>query len=515
MAHPMNESGGLATILELADRLLRSWWTVVAGVCLGAAGAMLALHYLPKTYEATTKILVAPPKIPQEFVRSTINDDMSVRIAGLKAAVLSRPYMLTLIDNTYGHQRSDIDTERLIQRIQGNVDVTVESFSSSGSGMFSLKFRDNNAARAANVVNGLADLYIAENSKYRSGRARETTRTIEQLAAEAREQLDKKEKEIAEFRSQHLYELPERLEANLRLLEARQRDLDANQKSLESAQDRLQQLEAQRGAGNAWNAAGAPTVVGLDPYSTRLAQLQRELAAVRARYYDDHPEVKAKERELRDFIASGAGKPNADDASAGPKDSAVKPPPSPLEREIQNQTREVARIQEEQKRIRADIALYSARIEAAPQVQQQLSERTKGYDVLQAQYRDYQMKTETAKGSQTIEEAQKGEQFQVIERAVPSVLPVTPKPMMIMGAGLAAGLFIFAGPVLLLGFLRPTVRSEEGLRALIDVPILVSIPRIETDASKRLAMVGQFRNVLFSAVSVAVLTIVFIVMRAR
>ena len=69
----MSESGGLSMALELADRLLRSWWTIVAGVCLGSAGSLAALKILPKTYEATTKIFIAPPKIPQDFVRNTIN----------------------------------------------------------------------------------------------------------------------------------------------------------------------------------------------------------------------------------------------------------------------------------------------------------------------------------------------------------------------------------------------------------------------------------------------------------
>ncbi len=42
----MNDTSGLSLILELVDRLFRSWWTVVAGLCLGLAGSLLALNYL-------------------------------------------------------------------------------------------------------------------------------------------------------------------------------------------------------------------------------------------------------------------------------------------------------------------------------------------------------------------------------------------------------------------------------------------------------------------------------------
>src|SRR5262245_49833587 len=339
----MSESGGLSIALELVDRLMRSWWTIVAGLCLGLACSLAALQVLPRTYEAATKILVTPPKIPQDFIRNTVSDDTAQRIAAMKAEVLSRKYMTQLIEANFGKRKEgdELETERLIQSIQGSVDVTVESYSGDRLAMFSLKFRDSDPKRAANIVNGLADLYIAANSDYRSGRARETTNTIEQLADSARKQLEKKEREIADYRSQHLYELPDRLEPNLRLLEARQRDLDVNSKSLESAQDRLQLLQAQLTAG----AGGQGSVVsGSDPYSTRLAQLQRELAAVRARYNEDHPEVRAKERELNDFIASNSG------GSAGEEhETGATTARSPLQRDIQSQQREIGRLQEEQK----------------------------------------------------------------------------------------------------------------------------------------------------------------------
>ena len=46
----------IAMLMQLGDAVLRHWWTVVAGLCLGAGSAMITLNYLPKTYEASTKI---------------------------------------------------------------------------------------------------------------------------------------------------------------------------------------------------------------------------------------------------------------------------------------------------------------------------------------------------------------------------------------------------------------------------------------------------------------------------
>jgi hypothetical protein len=122
---------------------------------------------------------------------------------------------------------------------------------------------------------------------------------------------------------------------------------------------------------------------------------------------------------------------------------------------------------------------------------------------------------QSAKGAQTIESAQKGERFEVIERAVPPVIPIEPKPTVIIAMGVALGLFVFVGPVLMIGFVRPTVQSEERLRGSVPVPVLVSIPRIETESTKRLVARARTNNFVLSALSVVVLVVVCVFNYAR
>ncbi len=51
-----------AILLEGLGKILKSWWTMVAGVSLGIAFATFALQHLPKTYQADTTVLVIPPR---------------------------------------------------------------------------------------------------------------------------------------------------------------------------------------------------------------------------------------------------------------------------------------------------------------------------------------------------------------------------------------------------------------------------------------------------------------------
>src|SRR6185503_481226 len=216
---------------EILDDVLRSWWTVVAGICIGLAAGVVAMHYAPKKYEASTKIFMAQPKIPTEYVRSVVTDDTALRLAAVKEAVLSRPYMLRLIETTFGAPESEEAAENLMNDVRGRMEVTVLP----NLFVFVLSYRDSDPKRAANVVNTLADLYTKQNSQFRAERAKETTETLQGFAHDAKSELQAKDKLIADFKAQHLYDTAEQLQANLQLHASRQKDLETTTRALESA----------------------------------------------------------------------------------------------------------------------------------------------------------------------------------------------------------------------------------------------------------------------------------------
>jgi polysaccharide chain length determinant protein (PEP-CTERM system associated) len=481
--------------LEIVSQFCRRWWTLVAGPCIGLALALLTMGYIPKVYEASTKVLVAPPKIPQEYVRSTINDDMNLRLAALKEAVLSRPYMLFLIRETVDHPTTEAETELLMRAFRSRVEIVVSR------GYFEIKYRDGDPERAARVVNMLADRYIEENAQYRALRAEDTTETLEQFAHDALELVKGQEQRIAQFKAGHLYETAEHMSANLSLLEGRRQDLVENDAAIVAAQDRLESMREALAQFTAAQANQPVATSGVaDPLTSRIQRLQQDLESARARYRDDHPDVRAKQRELDDLLAG------AETTEVAPDGTSVRRPArSPLTVQIQAAEREIERLQAERERIRGEIETYARRIEATPQVEQKLSELTKGFDVAQAQFRDYQAKAAAARGAQRMEESQKGEQFEVIERAVPPALPVRPIPILVYGIGFALGLCAFVGPGLVRMLLDPLICSETRLHLMTKVPVLVAMPRIASAQVRRAERRQRIRNVAYSLLAAAAL----------
>jgi polysaccharide chain length determinant protein (PEP-CTERM system associated) len=491
-------------LLEIGDRILRSWWTIVAGLCLGATCAVAAMHYLPKVYEATTKIFVAPQRIPQDFVRTTVVDDISLRMASLEQAVLSRPYLSKLIEAEFQPvPDSEEGMERLVQTIRARVEVLVSS------GVFEIAYRDVDPARAARVANTLAGLYIQENSRYRTKRAEEATSTVQDFATRVRKELDAQEKKIAQFKQDHLYETKDRQDANLQMLNSRQKELESKEIQLANAREGLRAIAELEALPDTTSSTSAPTVSIL-PGENRVSALERELKVLQLRYSDEHPQVRAKRRELEE--ARAAAIPG--EARAGSSGSvATAPGPSETARgQRAALAAQVRDLEADVKSLRAEIAVYENRIERTPQVELALSELSKGYDVLQEQYHSYQTKVEAAKSAQEMEETRKGEQFEVIERALPPALPVQPAPMQVFGLALVSGLLAFVGPIVLTALLKPAINSEQGLRAIApEIPVLVAIPRLRVPDTLRRDSRRRLKNFGLSIASAAVLAVAVLI----
>ena len=488
-------------MLEILEKIFKSWWTVVAGVTLGIAAATVALQYLPKTYEAGTTVLVIPPQIPEALMQSTVTDDMSMRLRSLREAVVGRNYMERLVEEIYGNELSDEEVEGLIQSITRRMVVSLLRIEQrQGGGVFQLSFRDEDRDRAANVVNRLTRMYIDQNIQFRTNQAESTEETFEGLKAEVELDMKAQEAKIAEYRERHLFETQEHYNANLQLLNSRQSDLDANLGRRSQVEDDLELLETQKDQAD-WTAlnrtGGDPA---MDSRAVKLRRLQDELKNLESKYSGSHPDVVKKRRELTAFLNSEPPAGSNDGADDAPS-SLVSPA---LLGQIDTLEKELVRLDEEEARIRKEIAAYTRRIENTPRVAQTLDGMNQQFEVVRGQYGRYRDKLESARAAKAVEENQQGERFEIIQEATPPYKPISPVPMMVYGVAVGAGLFLFIFPLLIRVFLNPLVYSESSLKEKTDTPVLISIPRIRTPEFDHEGRRELIKNLAWSFMSILV-----------
>ena len=450
----------------------RKWWVVVPTV-LGLLGGVYRYYTAPKLYSSYTTILVSRQKIPDDIVRSTVTSTIGEMINNLQVQVFSRTYLQRIAEENglIGPNADEARIERACAQIKRS--VTLESDKRNGQ-WFKLIVQNGDPQRAARIANRLAELFIEQNTDLRVKQASGAANLLDGWVKQTEEQLQKRDAEISRFKQEHMYELPDQQDATLQLLNGSQNQLSALTSEIQFKSERLATLTAESKANRAAAAAAGVNLPQDDPDGRVLAQLERELDDLLISYTDENPLVRKKREQITQFKATH---PTLVESKPTTSEEAALPP------EAKRLQAELRTLQTDRARVQARVNELTARLANIPMRAQKLAELTRDYDSLKKAYDTKVGQRDEARRSQQVEEAKKGDQFQVQDVAVPGARPISPVFEMLLLMGLAAGAGIGVGIAALLEFLDQSVRSEEQFVELFpDVAILGSIPNLVGNA---------------------------------
>ncbi len=225
--------------------------------------------------------------------------------------------------------------------------------------------------------------------------------------------------------------------------------------------------------------AGAPAAA--EPRAVRLARLRQELASARSRYTEEHPTVARLKAEIAATEREPA-EPTGDKGSAG---ALSNPYVFRLRETLSAVDSEAKLLKAEEQRLRAAIAAYQARLENTPKREQEFQEVSRDYETTKQLYESLGKRHEEAQLAESMEQRQKGEQFRILDPAVPSQIPAAPNRLRLFLVSLVLSLGLAGGALMIAEMLDTSFHSVNELRAFSIVPVLVSIPRIVTDADRQ------------------------------
>jgi hypothetical protein len=139
----------------------------------------------------------------------------------------------------------------------------------------------------------------------------------------------------------------------------------------------------------------------------------------------------------------------------------------------------------ESDRLRTTIQTYQERVQTTPLREQQYKELARDYDSTKELYASLLKRLAESQIAESMEQRQKGEQFRVIEPAMPAEKPIAPDRWRLLIVGLALAIGVAVGLVLLIEHLDTGFHSLDTLRAFTSVPIIASIPLIVTAGDAR------------------------------
>jgi polysaccharide chain length determinant protein (PEP-CTERM system associated) len=497
--------GMVAKILEVARR--RWVLSLLPFLFVLTAGASLAA-FLPSLWTAKARIIVDRQTIPETFVKSTVTRDPEALLLTLSQEILSRARLMKIIEehNLYPELRRTRSLDDVVERMRR--DTRIEFLGDDRERTpktiaFTIAYTTTHPRVAMNVANELAGLYVAENVRYREKHAASTSDFLQSQLEEVRTRLQSQERKITEYKEQHMGELPEQREANLRTLDRLQQQLQSAQETLRRANERRQMLTQalaevdQTGGVVAGGGFAGPNPTAAESAAARLSLLKQELTQMQSRYSDKYPDVISLREQVQALEAKMAAQPAADAkaaAKSAPKKDGKELRPIPQNTYVQSLMQQLDQATvdgkiatEEIGNLRTQVGVYQRRIENTPRREQELALIARDWETTRELFRSLLGKRGEAEMAADLEQRQRGEQFRIVDPASLPDRSAGPKRGRLFLIGLVVGLGVSAIIVMLVEHLDTSYRTVEEVRAYENVPILSTVPKIVTEGDRKRA----------------------------
>jgi polysaccharide chain length determinant protein (PEP-CTERM system associated) len=472
------------TMDDYADILRRRIWLILAITFLSLGIGVGITHIVNPRYQSQTLILIEQQKVPEDYVKPVVEENLSSRLASMKEQILSRSRVEPIIKefNLFADRKTDMDDR--IEKMQKAIGIKpIPPGQSGGMPGFYITFEAADPHVAQQVCREITSIFITQSEDARQATAEGTTAFLKQQLDDSKTNLDQQDAKLAAFQQRYFGRLPDQVQSNSNRLQSLTSQLDAVTQTLNRQQQDvtfLQAMVAQQTRDLQNTEPGAIAVVA-DERRTQLKTLLQQRKALQALYTPDHPDVVEVNRKIADLQSEIAH------SSSEPTPTQVVPivnrPDSPqlqqLKAQLRSSQQAMVDAKREQAAIQRQIQIYESRIESSPQVEQEYKQLTRDHESALEFYNSLLKKMNASSMATALEQRQQGEQFRMMD--VPNLpdAPIFPNRMKFAAGGLAAGLFL---GVFLAGGLEyrdTSVRNERDIWAFTHLSTLATISHID------------------------------------
>jgi polysaccharide chain length determinant protein (PEP-CTERM system associated) len=499
--------GGLdpAELIDYLRGLLwgcwRFRWPAVAlawGLCV-VGWAIVFLQ--PDVYRASARVYLDTESTLRPLLQGLAVNTNALGTANMMTrVVMSRPNLERLIDDA-GLRSPDGEgptTEALLDHLRRSIELDWES-----GDVVKVTYQNTDGQKALTVVSALLNSFISGAQGKGVTDAAAAKSFLDEQRSDYARRLNEAEEKLAEFKQKNVGLMPDDgVDYFARLQEADNKLQDISSK-LRVAKNRRAELQRQL--------EGEEPVFGLVPStdgtplgdsqeSRQIAQFEAQLAELRLKYTDTHPDIVAITKTIEDLrarqaesAASQAGRARA----YSPLD--LNPVYQQMKMQLSQTDVMIAQLETQRSEQAGVVAGLRRKVDTVPAIEAELKRLTRDYDFTRKQYEELLSRVESARISDAAEESRSETTFRVIDPPTLPPVPVGP-PRGLLSTGvllmaLAAGAALAFG----LNLVRPVFFTGRDLERRFGVPVLGAV-RIVREPAEQAAM---RRNSLLLAGSVA------------
>jgi polysaccharide chain length determinant protein (PEP-CTERM system associated) len=396
--------------------------------------------------------------------------------------ILSRTQLEKIVQefNLYPSDKPSALEDR-IERLRKMIKVEMRR-----NNVFQLSFESDSPKKAQQVTSRIASLFVEQNLQIREQQAIGTKSFMNAETERLRKELEEQETVVNQYKATHRFELPEQLDSNLRTLEQLRRELEASNQRVTVLQERKGILQKQTVESDILGAdllGGAFATPGEDdPQNVKVQIRKKELDTLLQRYSSKHPDVIRIKKEI-EVLEGNSRHEIAEKPAVSVTASSANPLKQVLQTQITDIDAEIQTLRTQRNQIGSQIAVLQSRVDATPIRAIELSKISRGYEITLRKYQDLLSKSLESELSENMEKKQKGERFQILDRANFPVKPLRPNRPMIIFIGVLMGLAGGFGLAIAWDNLDTSFKKSDDVSAYVNVPVLASLPALMTRGS--------------------------------
>ncbi|HEX8986165.1 MAG TPA: GNVR domain-containing protein [Bryobacteraceae bacterium] len=492
--------------------IVRRHKTWIAGPAFAAVVvAVVAAFLWPDTYSSESTVQVVPPQVPERYVQSNVNSEMSSRINQMAQSVQSRASLINIINsnNLYKKELQRKPLEDVLEDMRRAIKISPVVSMQQGGGRapisaFRVSFEYSNRFLAQKVTSELTNGFIDENLRSLQSSSNATTAFLKDQWEDARKKLQDLEVQVTQFRKANAGKLPDELQGNLTTLRTLESQLSGVNESISRIGQEKLLLESQiRIYKDQLTALTQETESPMlvQSKSERLLQAERqialgegELARLRERYTDTYPDVQAAKAQLamlkrnRDIML----KEDAEKKADAPPPKRLNPENvqggrqleasiQGLQSQIEAKDLELEQRSKNQQKLVEMINQYNARIQSSPDMERRYAEMTRDYSLAKARYEQLNAQKAQSETATNLESRGQGERLQLLDPASLTETPVQPKRIVIIGAGAGLGLLLGIFVAGAREMKDTSLKNLKDARAYTNLPVLGTVPLLENE----------------------------------
>lgn len=471
----------LSQLLSSLKGIWQHRWTGFGMAWLLVLVGWTRVYTLPDEYQSTARVFVDTQSILKPLmVGMTSVPNVEQQVGIMSRTLLSRPNIervLRMVDldvRTVTAREHDAQVDELLKKIRINGTGTYD--------IYTISYTDADPRQVRDVVQALLAIFVEGSFKGKRGDSDKAVQFIDEQIRSYEDKLSAAENQVKEFRLKHNYLLPREGQDYGAKLAAAAEALAGAQLELAEAEQSRKAIEAQfAGDEPVLAASGSPGEAS--ELDARITALNKNLDALRLQYTDQHPDVlstlrliglleeKRKEERQKQAEAGDAGR------QYSPLFQQMKVALTEAEAHVAALRARVAAMQQRQ-------AQLLAQRNAVPELESQLGQLTRDYQLNKENYEKMVARREAAKLSGELTTTTEMMSFKIIDPPTLPQRPIGPNRALYYTVVLMCALAGGAASALGRAELRPTFLSPAELRATTGLRVLGTIAMNWTDDEK-------------------------------